>query len=284
MAESKADLWWELKHAGITGEKKFVEYTQAELQQIVDMIRAEPGYVAPPPRPQSGKKMGRPRKVKPVEPQLSERQVTMNYDQPQTEPEQDQLQYDNYFARLPGSENVPVEPRVQAPSVQETPRDRYAAERAYQPNEGETPIRTDEAGRVWFREEVRKPATPQPRARRRITYIDTGVKKETVVDGRFIETVEVAGDRRTTEMVKITMPSYQVGVYSDPRFPFKVHTYNNNRGFDLFDVQAFYGGADLVPSDILRVYVGNDLCYDIRSTIRSIQSEYRAQQLRGAIK
>ena len=137
---------------------------------------------------------------------------------------------------------------------------------------------------MWFREEVRKPATPQPRARRRITYIDTGVKQETIVDGRFIETVEVAGDRRTTEMVKITMPSYQVGVYSDPRFPFKVHTYNNNRGFDLFDVQAFYGGADLVPSDILRVYVGNDLCYDIRSTIRSIQSEYRAQQLRGAIK
>ena len=276
MAESKADLWWELKHAGITGEKKFVEYTQAELQQIVDMIRAEPGYVAPPPRPQSGKKMGRPRKARPAEPQLSERQVTMSYDQPKTEPEQDQLQYD--FAPDIGAQEGP-----QASPMQQVPRDRYAAERAYQPNEGETPIRTDEAGRVWFREEVRKPATPQPRARRRITYIDTGVKKETVVDGRFIETVEVAGDRRTTEMVKITMPSYQVGVYADPRFPFKVHTYNNNRGFDLFDVQSFYGGADLVPTDILRVYVGNDLCYDIRSTIRSIQAEYRAQQLRGAL-
>ena len=295
MAESKADLWWVLKHAGIKGEKQFVEYTLAELQQIVDVVRSEPGYVEPPPRPQSGKKLGRPRKTQAPEPQLSERQVTLNFDQPQTEPEQDQLQYETYFARLPDSDYVPVEPPVQAPSaptapmapmapLQSEPRDKYAAQRAYQPNEGETPIRTDEAGRVWFREEVRKPATPQPRARRKITYVDTGVKKETVVDGRYIETVEVAGDRHTTEMVKITMPSYQVGVYADPRFPFKVHVYNNNRGFDLFDVQQFYGGGDLVPTDILRVYVGNDLCYDIRSTIRSIQSEYRAQQLRGAIK
>ena len=264
MAESKADLWWELKHAGIKGEKKFVEYTQAELQQIVDMIRAEPGYVAPPPRPQSGKKPGRPRKAQPEQPVQA----------PITEPEQDPLP----FSLPPSAATAPT-----PPPVQQAPRDQFAAQRAYQPNEGETPIRTDEAGRVWFREEVRKPATPQPRARRRITYIDTGVKKETVIDGRFIETVEVAGDRKTTEMVKITMPSYQVGVYADPRFPFKVHTYNNNRGFDLFDVQSFYGGADLVPTDILRVYVGNDLCYDIRSTIRSIQAEYRAQQLRGAL-
>ena len=283
MAETKADLWYILKQVVVQGEKKFVEYKQQELQDIVDMLRAEPGWVEPKHRPPTGKKLGRP-KLRPDEPPRSQREETLNYDEPQTEPEQDELQYDTYFARLPDSENAPVEPRLQAPPVQAESSDQYAGQRAYQPDEGETPIRVDDQGRTWFREEVRKPATPQPRARRRITYIDTGVKKETVVDGRFIETVEVAGDRRTTEMVKITMPSYQVGIYLDPRFPFKIHVYNNNRGFDLFDVQKFYGGGDLVPPDILRTYVGNDLCYDIRSTIRSIQAEYRAQQLRGGIR
>lgn len=159
------------------------------------------------------------------------------------------------------------------------PRDTFAAERAYQPDEGEKPIRVDEQGRVWYREEVLKPATPRPRARRKITYIDTGTKTETISNGRYIETVEVAGDQRRTAEVKITMPSYQVGVYKDPRFPFKIHTYNGLRGFDLFDVQKFYGGADLVPTEVLRMYVENDLCYDIRTTIRAIQTEYRQQQL-----
>ena len=77
------------------------------------------------------------------------------------------------------------------------------------------------------------------------------------------------------------MPSFQVGVYRDPRFPFKVHTYAGNDGFDLFDVNDFYGGEDLVPSEIKRVYIANDLCYDIRTTIRAIETEYRRNQLQG---
>ena len=157
---------------------------------------------------------------------------------------------------------------------------RYESRLAYQ-EDGETPLRSDEFGRIWYREEVRKPPTARPRARRKITYIDPGTTQQTVVDGRYIETVEVAGNESRTSEVKITMPSYQVGVYKDPRFPFKVHVYNDTRGFDLLDIQSYYGGADLVPGDIKRVYIENDLCYDIRSTIRSIQNEYRSNQLRG---
>jgi len=101
------------------------------------------------------------------------------------------------------------------------------------------------------------------------------------VNGRYIETFEVAGSEQRSGEVKITMPSYQVGVFLDPRFPFKIHTYNGLRGFDLFDVQKFYGGGDLVPPSIKRVYIANDLCYDIRTTIRAVEEEYRQSQLKG---
>lgn len=146
----------------------------------------------------------------------------------------------------------------------------------------DTPIRVDELGRAWFQEEVRKPAYPKPRGRRVLTYMDTGVRKETVQNGEYMETFEVAGvgEARPAE-VKITLPSYQVGIYKDPRFPFRVHTYNGREGFNLFEVEHYYGGAELVPATCKRVYVENDLCYDVRSVIQSIQNEYRQLQLMG---
>jgi hypothetical protein len=81
--------------------------------------------------------------------------------------------------------------------------------------------------------------------------------------------------------VKITLPSYQVGIYKDPRFPFKIHTYNGREGFNLFEVEHYYGGSELVPATCKRVYIENDLCYDVRSVIQSIQNEYRQLQLMG---
>lgn len=176
-------------------------------------------------------------------------------------------------APKPAPKQQPVPPRSSAP------REQYAAQRAYQAGE-EQPLRTDpDTGFIWFREEVQKPAFPKPRARRKLTYVDPGVKVQTAVADKFIESFEVAGNENRTGEVRITMPSYQVGVYKDPRYPFKIHVYNGTKGFDLFDVQKFYGGADLVPTGIKRMYVENDLCYDIRTVIRSIQSEYRDQQL-----
>ena len=147
------------------------------------------------------------------------------------------------------------------------------------------PIRVDEQGRQWFQEEVQKPAYPKPRGRRVLKYLDTGAVTETVKNGEYVETFEVAGKGAGKPAeIKITLPSYQVGIYKDPRFPFKIHCYNGREGFDLFEVQQFYGGAELVPAACKRVYIENDLCYDIRSVIRAINEEHRQLMLSGRIK
>lgn len=144
------------------------------------------------------------------------------------------------------------------------------------------PIRTDENGLVWYQEEVQKPSYAKPRGRRVLKYMDGGSKVETVQNGEYVESFEVAGDavKRPAE-VKVTLPSYQVGIYKDPRFPFRIHIYNEVRGFDLFEVQNYYGGSELVPQEIKRIYVENVLCYDIRTTVRAIQTEFRQLQLQG---
>jgi hypothetical protein len=147
------------------------------------------------------------------------------------------------------------------------------------------PIRVDESGRVWYQEEVQKPAYPKPRGRRVLKYMETGVEVQTVQNGEYVETFEVAGvgSPRPAE-VKITLPSYQVGIYKDPRFPFRIHCYNGREGFDLFEVQDYYGGAELVPEECKRIYIENDLCYDIRSVIKAIRAEHRHLQLTGRVK
>jgi len=146
-------------------------------------------------------------------------------------------------------------------------------------------IRIDEQGRRWHQEEVKKPAYPKPRGRRVLKYMETGVRTETVQAGEYVETFEVAGNEvsRPAE-VKITLPSYQVGIYTDPRFPFKIHCYDGREGFDFAEVQAYYGGSALVPDSCKRIYIENDLCYDIRSVVRTIQAEHRHLQLTGKIK
>jgi hypothetical protein len=103
--------------------------------------------------------------------------------------------------------------------------------------------------------------------------METGVRTETVQAGEYVETFEVAGNEvsRPAE-VKITLPSYQVGIYTDPRFPFKIHCYDGREGFDFAEVQAYYGGSALVPDSCKRIYIENDLCYDIRSVVRTIQA------------
>jgi hypothetical protein len=147
-------------------------------------------------------------------------------------------------------------------------------------------IRIDDQGRHWLQEEVRKPAYPKPRGRRVLRYQDPGVRKETMVTGDYTESFEVAGDPSTAipAEVKITLPSFQVGIYTTRQFPFRVVTYGGNQGFDRDDVIAFYGGAELVPDECKRIYVENVLCYDMRSVIRAIRVEHRQQQLAGNIK
>jgi hypothetical protein len=145
----------------------------------------------------------------------------------------------------------------------------------------EEPIRTDPDGKVWLQEEVRKPAYPKPRGRRVLKYMDPGVEQRTVRAGDYQETFEISGDpanARPAE-VKITLPSYQVGIYRDPRFPFKVVCYNSEEGFDLDEVRTYYGGRELVPPSVKLKYVSNVLCYDIISVVRAIEEEYRTRVL-----
>lgn len=176
---------------------------------------------------------------------------------------------------------VPQRPAAAAPVAPRDPNE-MAGQRLNTKDELE-PIRTDELGRIWYQEEVLKPAYPKPRGRRVLKYSDPGAVEKTVTNGLYTETFEVAGDpsnARPAE-VKITLPSYQVGIYKDPRFPFKVFTYNGQQGFSLFEVRDYFGGSELVPAEIKRVYVENALCYDIRTTVRAIEAAYRQLQLTG---
>ncbi len=177
----------------------------------------------------------------------------------------------------PKLEETPVV--VSEPDPKELPGQRLNT------NSRDDVIRVDERGRKWHQEEVRKPAHPKPRGRRVLKYMDSGVRTETVQNGEYVETFEVSGNEASRPAeVKITLPSYQVGIYTDPRFPFKIHCYDGREGFDLQDVQEYYGGSEMVPETCKRIYVSNDLCYDIRSVIRTIQAEHRQLQLTGRIK
>jgi len=144
-------------------------------------------------------------------------------------------------------------------------------------------LRVDSQGRVWYQDEVRKPAIPKPRMRRKIRYIDPGVKEVTKYreDGFIDETFEVAGDDMKEAEYKVTLPSWQTGIYYDPRLPFRVHTYNGRRGFDMKDVMRFYGGLDLIPAAIQQasLYVGGDLCYDILKVREAMERELREATL-----
>lgn len=180
-----------------------------------------------------------------------------------------------------------VEPQVNGiklPPLAEKDPNELPAQRMNTQAENE-PIRVDDKGLIWYQEEVAKPAIARARGRRVLRYNDPGVEEKTVLgaNGEVVETFEVGGRQSIPSEVKITLPSYQVGIYKDPRFPFKIHTYNGVNGFSLFEVQDFYGGAELVPEDVKRIYVANDLCYDVRTTVRAITKEHRQLQLAGRI-
>lgn len=186
---------------------------------------------------------------------------------------------DPYPMPPPSAPAVPV-PAPEPPRMQDT--EATVHERPTDMDEDE-PLFVDDEGLEWYRREVRKPAFPKPRGRRVLTYVDKGFEEKTVKNGEYVETFEVAsenGPARTAE-VKITLPSYQTGVYKDPRLPFKIHVYNDVRGFDLFDIWDYFGGETLVPDEVKRMYVSNDLCYDIRSVINYIEAEHRRLQLQG---
>lgn len=275
--QQKSAYFQALKMAGVTFDKHYRDYTEEELASAYSkLIENEPdravaaGLInAPPDEAPKGQPDG------------------LVTEHPQIDVTGDDLPPSDFFGF---GDTTPATASGEGPQ-------RGIPRRGPDPNEmagarqntqdEDEPIREDEFGRLWFQEEVRKPAYPKPRGRRVLQYTETGVKQQQIPtqDGsghQYLETFEVAGDEvsRVSE-VKITLPSYQVGCYLDPRFPFKVHVYNDKEGFDLFGVQEYYGGPERVPAGVKRVYVENVLCYDIRTTVRAIEDEYRRLQLAG---
>jgi hypothetical protein len=260
---TRGELWQELKAAGVETPKPYQQYTQEELANAVSHLRAE--QESHTHRDELGTTSFR------------APETPLPAAAPGTDPTA------AHFFGYPVQDEVPP-PVYDAPPVRRADPNELAGARQSQPDD--EPIRTDpETGRVWFQEEVRKPATPKPRGRRVLRYKDSGSVKKTVKDGDYTETFEIPGDpANAREMeVKITLPSYQVGVYKDPRFPFKTVCYNENEGFALMDVQDYYGGTELVPIDVKRKYVENVLCYDIMSVIASITKEARELSLSGRL-
>lgn len=249
MPNRKSELYNHLKAQGWVPTKHYREYSAGELE---DMLRQGQTTLEPQPM------VTQPARAEHVPPQG---------------PPGDEPPPAEFFGY---EQPVPVQ---NDPDPEELPGQRKNTK------DDEDVIRVDEQGRRWLQEEVRKPAYPKPRGRRVLTYTETGVETQTVKNGEYVETFEVAGKRPAkASEVKITLPSFQVGIYRDPRYPFKVHCYNSREGFDFFEVNEYYGGAEMVPPIVKRVYIENSLCYDIRSVIRAINEEFRALQLQGKIK
>lgn len=275
MSQSDKSRYFQaLKAAGVSFDKHYREYNTETLKAAYvkltgselppeQPVQPEPAPVAPPePEPET---------FEPLSPPLDHQPVG-GFDP-------DERPVDPEAAAFFGFE-LPTTPRA--------PKDinEMAGMRQNTNQADDEPIRVDpDTGRAWFQEEILKPAFPKPRGRRVLQYMDSGVQQKTVTNGQYYESFEIAGDAANARPaeVKVTLPSYQVGIYRDPRFPFKVHCYNGAEGFDLFEVQDFYHGPELVPQEIKRIYVENVLCYDIRTTVRAIEDEYRHLQMTGKV-
>ena len=267
----KSQYYKELKEAGVQFSKPYRQYTVDELEAGMEKLRAA--------------RAQREAEALAAAEQLQQRESPLPpFEEPAPAPApQPQAQAQQPPPSMADLADAAVPPVPQAPVAERDPNE-MAGQRLNTKDELE-PIRTDpETGFIWFQEEVLKPGFAKPRGRRVLRTQDSAAKKVTVQSGEYTETFEVAGDgpRQATE-VKITLPSYQTGIYLDPRYPFKIHTYNGVKGFDFFEVGNYYGGIDLVPPGIKRMYVENVLCWDIRTTILAINQEYRQLQLTGRI-
>lgn len=146
------------------------------------------------------------------------------------------------------------------------------------------PIRTDVDGRVWYQEEIQKSTLAKPRGYRVFREIGTGVKTQTIDAGDgYTETIEVPDGSRKPLEVKVGIPTWQVGIYRDPQFPFRVVEYRTARGFFRADVEEFFGGPDVLPENVSTMYVGNLMCYPIREVIIAINREFNQLQKRGSV-
>lgn len=175
-----------------------------------------------------------------------------------------------------------AEPRPKSGTpMSSTPLSQTAGIHVNTHGDGEIPLREDpETGRVWYREEVRKPSGPQRRTRRVIQFQNAStVMQEHKLGDNTTESFEIPGEFTGTSEARISLPSYQVGLYKDPNDPFRTHIYDERVGFDFHEVNEYYGGAERVPHTIKRIYVSNELCYDVYTVHAAINQEYRERVL-----
>ena len=152
----------------------------------------------------------------------------------------------------------------------------------------EKPLRIDADGKIWYKDEIGKPATPTERGKRILDYVDPGVKTVHVRDsnGSIVESFEMPGEQKRIAQAKVSLPAYQTGLYRDPALLgefFKIHTYRGKQVFDLFDVQRYFGGPRAVPQVCKRDYTDTVLGYDIESVLQAIQDEYREKLKNGEL-
>jgi hypothetical protein len=297
----RGELWRELKQARQAGasldvldDKTFVEWTVPELQTIYENVFGEPeqyegvGFSEATPTP-----MPEPFNI-PTAPPVFEHPQPRRVDGPLINQGMNQTPHDPEcpasqvcgrikFHHLEWAQYRPAD----LAALLGVPLDDRGADRAgltLNTHDAKIdPVRVDFLGRVWYLDEIMKSAIPQPRMVRKTKSISNNVEvvKTKRPDGGLDETFEVAGQQKHEIEIRTTMPSYQVGVYRDPRFPFRIHQYGGRRGFDYEEVRDFYGGLDLIPTTLKEktTYIGMDLCFDLNATRDQIERAYREEVL-----
>lgn len=148
------------------------------------------------------------------------------------------------------------------------------------------PIRSDLDGKIWFQEEIVKKGQAAPRGYRIHREMSSDTKEVTITTSEgegYTETFEVAGENKRPMEARVGTPTWQVGKYRIPHLlPFMVVCYREAQGYDRLEVEQFFGGPDVLPENIQTVYVGNLLCYDIRSVNIAIQREHNLLMRKGA--
>jgi hypothetical protein len=283
VTEKRGELWNKLKLAREAGadldvldDKAFVSWTEVELQNLHDGIFGSEELYVDRSVPVSGADAAPPVYNAPP---VGER--TIRDSQPQSvSPDtqnfrKDRAQWPQYrpqdLARMLG---VPF-----------TDRGADRAGLTINTHGPEDPLRVDNLGRVWYMDEVAKPSIPRPRMVRRTRSTSSNVVTIATKrpDGGLDETFEIAGQEQHEITIKTTLPSSQVGIYVDPRMPFKIHQYGGRRGFDYEEVRNFYGGLDLIPTRIKEgtIYIGLDLCFDLNKVRDEMERELRERTLEG---
>ena len=286
MAQSQKSAYFKaLKEQGVTFPKHYREYSTEEFANAWNILRegnpdlpelpdgAEPPELVPPKQDEAAELR---RQLEETSALLAKMTAFVAVQQgQQAQPVQ----------TVPAAPDVPAEPDVKE-NVHGLDLSKFAGvtQNTHGPNDI---VKVDEFGNQWLQVEVRKADGLRPRGRRVLRFENPAVKVSEVrgEDGTM-ESFEIPDTSKPTtpSEVRITLPSFQTGIYRSPSFPFRIHTYNGARGFDLEDVQNYYGGKDLVPSSVKKIYVYTDLCYDIPSVVSTIREEHARLVLNNSSK